>query len=78
MTSPRCPECKNYNKIIETEIIVPQREQPFYLGIVPEAPRKISGLLGKKTDVQIMNRIESDHDHVGTKISGLSQFKTAR
>jgi hypothetical protein len=40
----RCIHCKNYNKIVETEIIVPQREQPFYLGIVPEAPRRISGL----------------------------------
>lgn len=40
----RCNHCKNYNRITETEIIVPQREQPFYLGIVPESPRKISGL----------------------------------
>ena len=40
----RCIHCKNYNKIVETEIIVPQREKPFYLGIVSEAPRRISGL----------------------------------
>ena len=39
-----CNHCHRNNKLVETEIIVPQREMPFYLGIVPEPPRLQSGL----------------------------------
>jgi len=39
-----CPHCQKQNKLLETDIIIPQREMPFYLGIVPESPKLHSGL----------------------------------
>ena len=39
-----CPECKEENKIRETRKIVPERERPFYLKVVPECPVRGEGI----------------------------------
>jgi len=39
-----CPKCDNENKIIETDIIESQLQQPYYLGVVPFAPQRKEGL----------------------------------
>ena len=39
-----CPECDHENKIIETDIIESQLQQPYYLGVVPFPPTRKEGL----------------------------------
>ena len=39
-----CPSCQGLNDLSETHKIVPEREQPFYLKVVPECPVKLIGL----------------------------------
>ena len=35
-----CPKCENISKIKDTQIIKPELQQPYFLGIVPEEPTK--------------------------------------
>ena len=39
-----CPKCDNENKILETDIIESQLQQPYYLGVVPFPPQRKEGL----------------------------------
>ncbi len=39
-----CPECKKENKMNETTQVIPERQKPFSLKVVPENPIRLSGL----------------------------------
>jgi len=38
-----CPKCQYVNKLSCTEIIKPVREDPYYIGVIPERPRRVGG-----------------------------------
>ena len=39
-----CPGCKKVNKIKITKKIIPEREKPYYLKVVPESPIRPMGI----------------------------------
>jgi len=39
-----CPECREVNKMKNTRKVIPERESPYYLKVIPECPVRGTGL----------------------------------
>jgi hypothetical protein len=50
-----CPICKEENKVRETRKIVPLRERPFFLKVVPECPVRGDGISNRMGFDELFN-----------------------